>query len=752
MVASALLVAAALAAAAAVAAAADSNIMRVPQPARQAAPAPATAAPPREPADVPALLDAWSPRRLADAWPRRPSLSDACDRHLSAFLRDLRRGHLWALKMSDANGRYSSGIFWGNEYWTGSKAQCDQLNLNITGELPFALGFSSVSLNLSLIGLPGHHPQQVLIGVCLPYSCKSEDIYSVMEFSIRENDADGTERSILVTKVKSPHNLYNMLEDSTFWVLFSVSSVMVIFLAIGTGYDYYWSNMKQKSQLPVLKNDYKYEITTISNGKTPNGKLPDKRKSCQPNVNNNDICRCNRNVSPAAEGADIPVTETKPRQRLGVMQRIILSFSVRLNFNIICDRSVGSDTIPTIHGLRSLSMIWVILGHTCIVAFKYSDNMAYRGVVEREVFFQGINNAAFSVDTFFFISGLLVSFLYFRTISKVDVTRLTRTTGIKSKILEYLGMLAYRYGRLTVPYMFVLGVVEISMKWFYYNSVFEPPTMDHINCPKYWWRNALFINTFYPVQDMCMLWSWYLADDTQFYILGIAILIVAASHFQVAAAMVAMLLMSSWCTTAFIAYTNKHMPSEDDPLALFDKIYDKPWTRLGPYIIGMCVGWLLYKTDCKITMNKFAVICGWLLSITGILALIYGLYNVELHPVTGAAYSSLSHSAWALALGWIVVACSTGYGGIINKILSSTKLYPLSRVTYCAYLVHPLMIRVMAMTTDGPFHLSIVTVLILFSGQVVASYILSFILSLAFEAPIVSLLKLFAPDKSKNPR
>lgn len=43
--------------------------------------------------------------------------------------------------------------------------------------------------------------------------------------------------------------------------------------------------------------------------------------------------------------------------------------------------------------------------------------------------------------------------------------------------------------------------------------------------------------------------------------------------------------------------------SIDDPLALFDKIYDKPWTRLGPYFVGMAVGWLLFKTECKMKMK-----------------------------------------------------------------------------------------------------------------------------------------------------
>lgn len=69
----------------------------------------------------------------------------------------------------------------------------------------------------------------------------------------------------------------------------------------------------------------------------------------------------------------------------------------------ICDQSVGSDTIPTIHGLRSISMVWVILGHSCIVAFKYSDNPELRKVVEKEFLFQTVTNGTFSVDTFFCI-------------------------------------------------------------------------------------------------------------------------------------------------------------------------------------------------------------------------------------------------------------------------------------------------------------------------------------------------------------
>lgn len=102
---------------------------------------------------------------------------------------------------------------------------------------------------------------------------------------------------------------------------------------------------------------------------------------------------------------------------------------------------------------------------------------------------------------------------------------------------------------------------------------------------------------------------------------------------------------------------------------------------------------------------QFTVITGWLCSTFCLLWLIYGLYHVELSPLTAAAYSSLSHSAWALSLAWIVVACSSGNGGYVNSVLSAPCIYPFSRVTYCAYLVHPLAIRFLALNSDAPLHL-----------------------------------------------
>lgn len=239
-----------------------------------------------------------------------------------------------------------------------------------------------------------------------------------------------------------------------------------------------------------------------------------------------------------------------------------------------------------------------------------------------------------------------------------------------------------------------------------------------------------------------MVWSWYLANDTQFFIIGVIVLIFAIKHFKVAAVMLAGILITAWTTTTYIAYDNNFIPTTDEPLALFDKIYDKPWTRIGPYMIGMIVGWVLFKTNCKIQLKRHVNVAGWALALLLGQYIIYGFYEQQVNRVVGALWTSLSHSLWAVYIAWVVIACSTGNGGFINKILSSPILYPLSRTTYCAYLLHPLIIRAIFLNSIAPVQLSIITMAIYFFGTCVVSYLLAFILSLTFEAPVVSLLRL----------
>jgi peptidoglycan/LPS O-acetylase OafA/YrhL len=86
-------------------------------------------------------------------------------------------------------------------------------------------------------------------------------------------------------------------------------------------------------------------------------------------------------------------------------------------------------------------------------------------------------------------------------------------------------------------------------------------------------------------------------------------------------------------------------------------------------------------------------------------SLVYGLYPENLSVTVSSVYASLGHTAWAIAVSFIVVQCCTGAAPLVDKLLSLRIIYPLSRLTYCAYLVHPMIMMFTSTQMDGPLHL-----------------------------------------------
>ncbi|XP_017764757.1 PREDICTED: nose resistant to fluoxetine protein 6-like [Eufriesea mexicana] len=566
-------------------------------------------------------LNIWNPYMLANFWSHydiRKSLnvSSDCEKDITNYMTALLKGDKWALKMVDATGRYTSGLFSGNVFWLGNVDQCREMRIKFIDRHsddksehqedipPFLVSMSSITLNLSIYQTNLNETYRVIFGFCSPDSCNLEDTEKLLYFV---QDQRGNDSSM------------------------------------------------------------KIAIETI------------------------------RNLS-----KDIYNSDSVPRP----LSEALLSFSLLLNLSKLFSLDVGADTLAPIHGLRFLSMIWIILVHTCLTVNVVSEGETFKSNVESEFMYQTISNSTYAVDTFFFMSGCLVSFLYFRTITKDNMKKKKIIRGCCGQIMQFLGMVWYRYFRLTPVYLLVIGLIEVSMSWYYNHTVLDLYMLDYHNCRKFWWRNALYINTYFSMDERCIVWSWYLANDTLFYIIGAIILIISARFVFVAGIITISILVISWITTAIITLNIGHIPSIQDPFAHYESLYDKPWSRIGPYLFGMIAGWYLYKSDCKIKIRKTIALVFWTLSFVTILSIVYGLYGNKLSPFLSAIYTALSHSGWAISIAWILIACVTGHGGIINKVLSWRGLYPLSRLTYCAYLVHPAIIRAVVLHGESSLHLT----------------------------------------------
>jgi peptidoglycan/LPS O-acetylase OafA/YrhL len=88
-----------------------------------------------------------------------------------------------------------------------------------------------------------------------------------------------------------------------------------------------------------------------------------------------------------------------------------------------------------------------------------------RTTSERTFLYQVVGNATFSVDTFFFISGLLVVLLFLKEDKKKQQkTQSTQHNSWANSLRRTFVMIFYRFLRLTPVYVVVIVFTEVTVK------------------------------------------------------------------------------------------------------------------------------------------------------------------------------------------------------------------------------------------------------------------------------------------------
>ena len=83
----------------------------------------------------------------------------------------------------------------------------------------------------------------------------------------------------------------------------------------------------------------------------------------------------------------------------------------------------------------------------------------------------------------------------------------------------------------------------------------------------------------------------------------------------------------------------------------------------------------------------------WAVAATSACLVLYGLYDsMDGRPLStgvSALYNATNRTVWGACVCWVIFACATGNGGPVNTLLSWSPFGPLAKLSYCVYLVHP---------------------------------------------------------------
>jgi hypothetical protein len=204
------------------------------------------------------------------------------------------------------------------------------------------------------------------------------------------------------------------------------------------------------------------------------------------------------------------------KSTLCLMARVITCFSLRRNIRFLCathqSRGHPHYAIRCLYPLKFFSLAIVMLGHCYDVFMGVLSNPDELRRDMNNLLFYPLMNGSFAVDTFFTISGVLLSYTFF-----------TRRLSSGPKFWTPANVLRFylhRYWRLVGVYAFVLAFyTELSPHLGsgpFWQSFYTVGT-----CPTDWWKNLLFVNNLFGnMYDECMVWTWYVANDMQFFLIS----------------------------------------------------------------------------------------------------------------------------------------------------------------------------------------------------------------------------------------
>ena len=659
------------------------------------------------------------------------------------------------LYLFDSFAKPQPGMLTGNVNWLGNWEECHSLN-----------NTRYITLTIPVAG------QQASADICLPAECDNSTVIRQILKDFGVNNTETIKISFHLPHEMTPGRYAVVLLLCVFFCLITVSTAVDFIERAVSGIDRLFRKeytRRSVSQIP----DYNYQTGNETNSKIANISNSVVNKLDTDLTDNDEITEYSKLLRSETYSRSVSKRATN------LIHILTQPFSLYNNVQKVFDTYQPHTAIRCLNGIRTLSMFWVILGHSYLFVLpSLTNTMSVVTEVAPRFSSQPVSNGYYSVDSFFVLSGFLVMYLSLRELARTHKSS-------RGYILFLIKFYLHRVLRITptlfVVLVFIWQLLPLVSDGPLWRQAIDPQVAlcDGIN----WIFPLLYLNNFYPkFLDSCMGWTWYLANDMQFFFISPVFIFPAFflsfpfPLIPLGICVVIFLIPSPVITVFYSLHSNfffpiNHMADGLYDLAanmthgdLSDYYYTKPYCRINPYLIGMALGYVVYKVsewkresgDKRSLQLRLSILDTvlWPISFGICFGLVYGLYssyNGHIMSVfENVLYLGLSRTLWGLGLSFFIFICYSGMGGPVDSFLSWGVFVPLSRLTFSAYLIHPAVILVFLYSLQDRITYTDTTFAFLVVGLVAMSYAAAAIIAICIEFPLSNVEDLILKRKKKE--
>lgn len=435
------------------------------------------------------------------------------------------------------------------------------------------------------------------------------------------------------------------------------------------------------------------------------------------------------------------------------------------------EKSSNEYDLRFIHGLKAILIAIMCIGHAfCylnvsmalpIAPFrKYPSNMA--DFLHFDLLSAFWEKIILMISVFFIISGFLTMYL---TAKKVAQRANGHGRGVNGEsahcsrrpspppLLSWVGL---RWLTL-LPSMGGTICLTIVAQYAGSGPLFhEQITDSYVDaCHTHWWTHVLFINNFWPADQMCGINLWFIAASFQ---LHIALYLVVYLYFRcrgkTAAFVAAAALAAVTCFLLVLFYSGVvGVPLIKSvvgfrfpfPVRAISLVYMLPLLHFLPYFLGVIVALCLLEYQFNAISAKLHILYTalwgiFVLSLTALHLPAMTEENEQSHFFYNGSTFLIFSVIVFLNTGWFFSNITASASSLVRAGLSLNIWVPFSRLSYGIYLLNPLLIWYnVHLNRDTPT-LSIVNSATFSISIYLQSLVLATVLFLVFEAPFSALV------------